>query len=480
MKFFAVLFLLFGMIVQAADVRFTFALPEMDGRITLGVFDASGKLVRRLHTLATLKDFSLADNGLIAQWDGKNDAGDSLPAGPYFVKGFVTGDGVDAEGEAYHFNDWIEDEASPRLAWLDDFSRLSDGSLVGVGQGLASRNHLFRYVEKNGFLWKKEIEGKEKGLVVANDSFGVLYLEKNLSNFSPESGEIASGAKPLSAIPFSMALAKDRLFLSLPEGITKMELPSWMEEKVTSAPIVLQGLAASEDRLLGGTTAQNGLWLLGSGSWKEVPIPATAYSVSFGKEDTLWIVGQEPDGKQAFAGQFDAKGEFLRSYIGDLPAKKISASRAIDEIALLEQNEAEQRFLVLELKEAAWEIVLEKRIVRCSQFGLLDGKLVPNAGDASQLKELNVQISPGGLSEKAEKITLRTVADETGCWLETSNGLKIFCVSDRAGYSRIVMGKGDKPDAMRVYAGDGAVVSEFLVSGLENIVALDVGEIDLP
>ncbi len=483
MKFFVALFLMAGLLAHASEVRFTFALPELDGRITLGVFDSSGKLVRRLHTLADLKEFAIDDNGLVAKWDGKNDAGQNLPAGAYFVKGFVTGDEVEAQGEAYHFNDWIENEASPRLSWLEDFGRLDDGSIVGLGIGTAAVHHAFRYVEKDGFLWKREFQGKEKttvGLLSSNELSVAICLDTQIDFVTTADGEVRSGGGHVAGAPVAVALAKDHLFLALPDGIKRYQISTWQEEPQIAPPVVLQSLSVSGSSLLGGSSAKSGVLIYDFDKWTETPIPAMARSVSFGKENTIWIVGQESAEKEPFAGQFDVQGEFLRSYRGDLPAHKISSSRTSEEVALLEQDAQTQRFLVLHLNDGSWEIVLEKTIVRSSQFGFVDGKLLSNAGDAVQLKQQSVQISAGGLSEKAEKIVLQVVADETGCWLETANGLRLFCVSERGGYSRVVLAPGDKSDGMKVYVGDGAVVSEFQIKGLENIVALEVGEIDLP
>ena len=90
--------------LRAEDQSFAFALPEAEGRISLGVFDASGKLVRTLFASAEEKDFKIGLNGLITTWDGKNDAGEALPAGKYHVQGWVVPDSVSAEGVAYHLS----------------------------------------------------------------------------------------------------------------------------------------------------------------------------------------------------------------------------------------------------------------------------------------------------------------------------------------------------------------------------------------
>ena len=95
-------------------VRITFVPPPLKGTLSLGIFNKAGKLVRTLHREAATKEFVVGLNGLITWWDGKDDAGAVAPSGKYFVRGFAVG-AVEFEGEAFHFNDWIENEKSPRI-----------------------------------------------------------------------------------------------------------------------------------------------------------------------------------------------------------------------------------------------------------------------------------------------------------------------------------------------------------------------------
>ena len=52
----------------------------MEGTISLGIYDRSGKLVRVLHQNAQLNDFTIGAAALVTRWDGKDDAGQGLPA----------------------------------------------------------------------------------------------------------------------------------------------------------------------------------------------------------------------------------------------------------------------------------------------------------------------------------------------------------------------------------------------------------------
>ena len=61
----------------------------MEGTISLGIYDRSGKLVRVLHQNAQLNDFTIGADALVTRWDGKDDAGQDLPAGQYHVRGYL-------------------------------------------------------------------------------------------------------------------------------------------------------------------------------------------------------------------------------------------------------------------------------------------------------------------------------------------------------------------------------------------------------
>jgi hypothetical protein len=72
-------------------VRISFLPPPLEGTISLGVYDGSGKLVRVLHQEAELNEFTIGADALVTQWDGKNDDGGDLPAGKYRAHGYLVG-----------------------------------------------------------------------------------------------------------------------------------------------------------------------------------------------------------------------------------------------------------------------------------------------------------------------------------------------------------------------------------------------------
>jgi len=47
--------------------------------------------VRVLHQEAELNEFTIGPDGLVTQWDGKNDEGEDLPPGKYHARGYLVG-----------------------------------------------------------------------------------------------------------------------------------------------------------------------------------------------------------------------------------------------------------------------------------------------------------------------------------------------------------------------------------------------------
>jgi hypothetical protein len=105
----------------ARSVRISFAPPPIEGTISLGIYDPSGRLVRVLHRESETDEFTIGHDALITEWDGKNDAGQDLPAGKYNAHGYMVG-ALAIEGIDYFFNDWVTDENSPHLKHVDNLS----------------------------------------------------------------------------------------------------------------------------------------------------------------------------------------------------------------------------------------------------------------------------------------------------------------------------------------------------------------------
>ncbi len=73
----------------ARSVRISFVPPPLEGKISLGVYDQTGRLVRVLHQEADFDEFTIGADALTTKWDGKDDDEHDLPAGKYSARGFL-------------------------------------------------------------------------------------------------------------------------------------------------------------------------------------------------------------------------------------------------------------------------------------------------------------------------------------------------------------------------------------------------------
>ena len=75
----------------ARSVRISFVPPPLDGTISLGIYDQTGKIVRVLHQNAQLNDFAIGADALVTRWDGKDDGHQDSPSGRYHARGYLIG-----------------------------------------------------------------------------------------------------------------------------------------------------------------------------------------------------------------------------------------------------------------------------------------------------------------------------------------------------------------------------------------------------
>src|SRR5437764_5514759 len=71
------------------SVRISFVPPPLEGKISLGIYDQTGRLVRVLHQEAEFDEFTIGADALTTKWDGKDDDEHDLPAGKYSARGFL-------------------------------------------------------------------------------------------------------------------------------------------------------------------------------------------------------------------------------------------------------------------------------------------------------------------------------------------------------------------------------------------------------
>lgn len=369
-----------------------FALPPLDGTISLGIYDAAGKLVRVLHREDSVSDFTAASDALETTWDGTDDAGNPLPNGKYHGRGYLVGNEVKVEGIDYFFNDWVTDDQSPHVRSL-------------------------------GQLWLES---------------GVLQV----------GAELAGGKQTT-------------LVCDQSSGAIKGQLPPRAGAHCPDVP--------------------------------SFPNLVSPIDCAAGRNNTIWFVDSLGGAGAREVKQISREGQLLRRlpYSANEPQpERIAASPNDEKIFLIEQDKALQRLRALQLVKTTsagaeesvsdWKAVFEKKIISHQNFGLENGKPIASlaAGD-NALKTVTQKLRPDPLQhEQPGKLELAVGLDEDGSFLQTADGLPLRTISNTPDLTRALISRPNE-NAVDVFQDDGAVVEQFRISNLEQMIAFDCGEFQL-
>jgi hypothetical protein len=403
-----------------APNEFIFAVPAT-GRITLGVFDKNGHLVRTLHALDGEEKFQVGLNGFISRWDGLDDSGKKVAPGTYHIRGYQIGE-VSVSGEAFHFNDWISESGMPPISKIEDFEVL-DGSDILLTAKTPTDSVFIR----------------------ASIQDGTLAVEK-----SPPTDKTGPARQKLA-------------------------------ELSGQPPEAFHSIDAFGDTILGASA--DGVWVSQNGSAsRKIDLPARVESVSLVNGASFWFVGKSWDSTQPpVVGEADFNGEILRALpyeSGDPAPKKIRATQSGFDV--LEELPGTQRLRSLTRDESGeWVVDWEKTIRQSERFGFANGEVTADAGTAPQLDSLRFRLEENPLTGERETITIRAAVDSNGTRLVTEDGLPLLLVSDQPGVQRAVIHRGKSPDSIRLLQSNGAAVEEFLIEGLRHILPLNAGKIEI-
>ncbi|MEI6278172.1 MAG: hypothetical protein WCQ16_02160 [Verrucomicrobiae bacterium] len=519
--------------VARADIEF--AVPD-DGRITLGVFDGAGRLVRTLHKLSRQEDFGIGLNGLVTNWDGKNDAGQPLPAGHYHVRGYLVGNDVRVSGEDFLFNDFAADAGFPGFSRIRDFSLLENGDLLLLAVAPPPNPPLLaRVSEERGFVWSADVRREAGPLLggipksfrqtdsaghplggsvivpavpvappyflpklAVNSAFAFLLTQEKTGVYSLEDGrEVFSAPSGGGTAALALAANDSEVFVSSPGGLTTIllartngrdahspwdlggGLAAQLQESVTKTPAAFTSLDADASTLIGA--APEGVWVR-KGSFAKGELPAAVRSVALGMPGTFWFVGVEADAP--FVGQATFAGKILRALrpaAEDPKPEKIRASRTAEKFAVIESLPGLQRLRVMARSASGeWTIEWERTIRDSANFGFVQGKPSADAGDGPKENDIRFRLKENPLTGQRDFLTIRAAFDKSGSRLVSPDGLPLVEVSARPEVRRTAIHRGDSAASLRLLQGNGIFVEEFSITGLDDIFPLDAGGVELP
>ena len=375
----------------ARSVRISFLPPPLDGTISLGIYDAKGKLVRVLHREADINEFTIGNDALSTTWDGKDDAGENVPAGKYSAHGFVVGD-LAIAGVGFFFNDFVTGTDSARIRHLRNV-RLHDNEL-----------HL-----------DVDLAGEEQATVV---------LDSRQAGFTRKMSR---------------------------------ESATHCEEK------------------------------------SPLPNVTEAVDCDGGSNNTLWLIDKVEGGARREVKQLSKSRELLRRMAieqNEPQPSFIAASPTEDRIFLIEESPSVNRLRALSLAASKtegagltisdWKVDFEKKITEHKNFSIVDGKPVasPPSGAAAPEK-LKVKLAPNPLlADDRITVELAVGFDADGSFLKTIDGLPLCSISETPELVRALL-IAHGTNALDVFQDDGAVVEEFRVTGVEQMMSFDCGGFEL-
>ena len=397
------------------SVRVSFLPPPLDGTISLGIYDAKGKLVRVLKREADINEFTIGTDSLSTTWDGQDDAGKNVPAGKYSAHGFVVGD-LKIEGVGFFFNDWMTSEDSPRIKRVENLREQGDKLALMVA--LSGEQDAVVSCDLSGKVLDSMLEGPER--------FAEIF----------EPGHLG------------VQIENGKLLINRADGWTPL-------------------------------------------SWSTLIKPEHA---ALGSGGTIWVIDHVAENEAAVeVKQFAANGEFLRRLAyqpNDPQPKVVAASNREDKIFVLEESSELQRVRGLSLLAkkteggqqpiSDWKVDFEKKIVAHKDFSLVDGKPVPSSpAGASAPEKLKIKLQANPLLGDA-RVTAEVAVGfgDDGSFLKTHDGLPLFSISETQGLIRGLLAAHGS-NALDVFQDDGAVVEQFRVTGVDQMMSFDCGGFDL-
>jgi len=468
---------------RAVEIRFAPAIPE--GTVSLGIYDQSGKLVRLLCDEWPVDRFSAGLNGLSTEWDGKDATGQPVPAGIYRARGFAMGD-VRVEGEAIHFNEWIDSDNAPRIVAVGSIAVLEGGDLLLAARLVGDAGALLRYSPRGATSWQTLATEKipdAVGRVKIAPATGRIFLlaDGKLRILEAVSGEETS-APLLHGQLLDVAAYGNRVALLTGDKLTILDTEDFSKRSERQLPAV----RATGVALLKGDAAvvagEDGSLWHGEEKWSRIDLPdgVKVLSVAAGRDGTFWTLEQNGSAPPVVV-HYSAEEGRLAEWISGARATPValSASPVEDYFAAVFDDSGVQRTVAIRRGAGGgWELVTDKTITASQGFGLSGGKLVPSSPDVPSEATLSLAENP--LDPSAPRtLVVRASAFEGGTGLVTTDGLPLVRVSDDPGFARYMVVPGSTPDALKFYQGDGACVEQYDISNLGQIAAFDAGTIEM-
>ncbi len=460
----------------AGTHQLMFIPPPEEGVISLGVYDAGGKLVRVLKRAAEIDSFKSGLNGLFIDWDGKDSNGDPAPAGKYSARGVLVGD-VNVSGQAYHLNDWVDPSLTMPAKRILSAAFLNGKSIGAFAEGGTGKQLLVDAI--NGKYRTTDLPA-DTNSVKFDGSHVLAICNDRLVQVDPETRS-SVGERPYPNLRDAdqwhgqwIVLAGNQLHSST-DGADQSVTPP-KEDLAFCAQLDSSAVVASRN---------GNIWRFQDRQFSPIETGKSGQllDMSAGKGDTIWLL-LDVDSRRLLR-QVDLSGQRIQEL--DLPpdlqtARKLCGSRDDEDLLLtIDLNPGERviglHFQNSEAQQSVWQKWLDRSMTPFRYFDVKNGHVVP-VQEKIESPTVSIQLAANPLENGApESLSLGVIADETGAWISTTDGLPLLQVTKT---KNIVQTKwtANGADGLQVFISNGSVVEEYRITGLENLYRFDAGSFD--
>jgi hypothetical protein len=432
-------------------------------------------------------------------WDGRDDAGAEAAPGKYRIRGYAVGD-FPVEGLAYGGNDWVQElGAGFPLQEILGVRALNKGSLALLFRQDDGRLALARYEAGQGLRWQQTLEDAPSltrwHLAEGRGEDLILWRGEEALALNVETGEfLHQGALP-AGVEAVVQLPDGKLcWVGNQRGGT-VNLLGWREESSFALPFVARQITQSGTEFL-ALDEGGRLWQGRGDQWQRVPawIDDRFLSVAAAGEGEFWgLLETDESPKQVRTGLFSTGGEFLKEINPETfpaPPLGVAAGSSGQEIFFLLGDRNRDGWQALwgirpgsperagnpapdeTAATPGWEIFLQKQVAAKIEWPVGFKRLPVRL----QLETTNY------LQRGRETNTFRlAVRRPDTLQLESAEGLHL---ADLVRTAPIIQAAArwspEQPGALRFLVQSRAWTEEFLLTGLEELLALDVADFSWP
>jgi hypothetical protein len=460
----------------AGTHQLMFIPPPEEGVISLGVYDAGGKLIRVLKKAAEIDSFKSGLNGLFIDWDGKDSTGNPAPAGKYSARGVLVGD-VNVSGQAYHLNDWVNPSGTTQAKRILSVAFLN-GKSVGAFAEIGTNKQLL--VDTSNGKYRTTDLPADTNSVKFDGSRVLAICGDRLVQVDPITRSLV-GEKPYPNLHAAdqwhgqwIVLAGNQLYSSSDgagQGITPPR-----EDLAFCAQLDSSAVVASRN---------GSIWRFQDRKFSPIETGKSGQllDMSAGKGDTIWLL-LEVDSRRLLR-QVDLSGQHIQEL--ELPpdlqtARQLCGSRDDEDLLLTTDLDPGERVIGLHFQnskaqQSVWQKWLDRSVTPFRYFDVKNGQVVP-AQEKVESPAASIQLMENPLENGAPgSISVGVIADESGAWISTSDGLPLLQVTKTKNIVQM-MWAADGADGLQVFVSDASVVEEYRVTGLKNLYRFDAGSFD--